>query len=622
MNRMKIVVSSIFLLFIFLFAVKSLKASITIFPNAKIDLNGNTTLNVSGNWFNDGGNLNSNECTIVFIGNSDSHIINASGEIFDYLEIDKVGADVILDDDITINSNLNFVSGNLVTTSSYDVSFGSNATISGETALKYLIGYLSITKNVGTGSSDFGGIGVDLASGVDNLGNVTIIRKSGNLTGSTINGIESIDRRWEVSSSLQISNERDITLSWNSADDNSSNLNFSKVWQSSNGSTNWETFGDMSNTSATRSITVPITELDFFTVSSTSTINLPNTFEFDEGNSLEVDFEDFISNLNSKNSLKKMNIFNQENGSKNINNSKKEITNSIFSKVIHKIVKNSKGKTKSIVMTIPNADDPNRSTSVSISGLDDVSASVVGMVVEFSAGDDWYGTDDIVVTVEENSKIDGDSKLSYYDDTQIIVNAVNDAPYIVSQFPIGDFATRQDSLTNMSIEVDDVDNSFGELSFIWEIDNINQEHNDSLFAHTFTVMGDYIVKAFVYDGLALDSVEWNVQVLMPSGIGGDDDDLNNLPTITKIFQNYPNPFNPTTKIDYQLHESSPVSITVYNQKGETVRRLVNKNNVEAGRYSISWDGKSDYGSTVSAGLYFYSIETSSYQNVKKAVMVK
>ncbi len=593
----------------------SLNASITIHPTAKIDLSGNSQIAISGDWLNNG-NLNTNGCTVILFGSSDSYITNPSGETFDLLDIDKTGADVILNNDITISENLNFISGNLITTSSNEVIFTSTGTISGETSSKYLIGLLNTTRNVGTGASNFGGIGVSLTAGADNLGNVTITRKSGASSSSIINGIESIDREWNMSSSNSPTNGRDLTLSWVSADDNSSNLTFSKTWQSNNGTSNWQAFGEMTNTYATRSITVPIIELNYFTVSSTSTINLPDNFVFDEGGSLEVDFEEYISNLNSKNI--------KSNKKKNTSSNSRSNSNKMnFAEVSHEIVKNNNGKTKSILMNIPNFSDPTRSTSVSITGLDNVTASVNGMIVEFSAEENWNGTDNIIVSVNENSKskTTRDTKLSYYDDVQIIVNAVNDAPYIISKFPLNNFETRQDSLTNMSVEVGDIDNTFEELSFIWEIDNVNQENNDSLFSHTFLVMGNYEVKAIVSDGAISDSTSWSVIVLGPSGIQ-DDENYNNLPTVTKIYQNYPNPFNPSTKIDYQLHETSPITITVYNQKGETVRKLLDKSNLEAGRYSILWDGKSDYGSTVSAGLYFYSIKTNSYQNVKKAIMIK
>ena len=603
------------IVFFYFFIFLSLFSEVAIYSGAKIEFNGNASADVSGNWTNNGGDLNFNGCTIAFIGETDSYVSRNGGEFFDYLKIDKADANVILNNDLTINNNLNFVSGNLITTSSNAVFFGSDGTISGETATKYLIGALNLVRPVGNGSSDFGGVGVSINSGADNLGNVTVVRKSGPSSNSVINGVESIDRKWNITSSITPSNGRDLTLSWVAPDDNSSNLNFSKTWQSDNGSSNWQAFGGVVNTSGSRSITVPVTELNYFTVSSTSTINLPESFAFDEGNSLTVNFEDYISNFDSKKKIMKQKL------------SKKSILTSYKKRKItkrkssHKIIKNSQGKIKAIVMNIPNEIDPLRSTSVSITGLDSIEANVTGMNVEFTAEEDWNGVDDIIVSVVENSKKNNrNTKLSYYDDTRIIVNPINDAPYIISQFPIVNFTTRQDSLTNMSIKVDDIDNSFVELSFIWKVDNVDQVNNDSLFAYTFESMGTYDVKAFVYDGALLDSTSWSVLVVEPSGI--DDENYNNLPKFTKIFQNYPNPFNPTTKINYQLHENSSVELLIYNQVGQLIRRLLNKGNVEPGRYSVSWDGKDDFGAMVSAGLYFYSIKTDSYQNIKKAVMVK
>jgi hypothetical protein len=88
-----------------------------------------------------------------------------------------------------------------------------------------------------------------------------------------------------------------------------------------------------------------------------------------------------------------------------------------------------------------------------------------------------------------------------------------------------------------------------------------------------------------------------------------------------LMQNYPNPFNPLTSIEYSVPKSGDVSLAIYNSQGQFVTTLVN-DNVPAGRYSISWNGKDDYGNDVSSGTYFYKLRVNDHETSKKMIKVK
>ncbi len=75
-----------------------------------------------------------------------------------------------------------------------------------------------------------------------------------------------------------------------------------------------------------------------------------------------------------------------------------------------------------------------------------------------------------------------------------------------------------------------------------------------------------------------------------------------LPLEFALKGNYPNPFNPSTTIEYALPADGPVSLTIYNIMGQTVRRLVDER-VAAGRHTAVWDGRTDDGMTCGSGLY-------------------
>ena len=104
------------------------------------------------------------------------------------------------------------------------------------------------------------------------------------------------------------------------------------------------------------------------------------------------------------------------------------------------------------------------------------------------------------------------------------------------------------------------------------------------------------------------------------------------PPVTLLYQNFPNPFprpgTPFTTIWFDLHETSPVSLAVYDLRGRLVRRLIpnaregcrDDVRLPAGTYgrfgdapciATTWDGSTDDGAAVPAGVYIIRLLTSS-----------
>ena len=86
-----------------------------------------------------------------------------------------------------------------------------------------------------------------------------------------------------------------------------------------------------------------------------------------------------------------------------------------------------------------------------------------------------------------------------------------------------------------------------------------------------------------------------------------------LPQTTFLCNNYPNPFNPSTFIKFSIKEGENGSLTIYNAKGQ----LLENHQYEVGEHQLKWDAK-QYGS----GIYFYKLETQSYTETKKMIMLK
>ena len=89
-----------------------------------------------------------------------------------------------------------------------------------------------------------------------------------------------------------------------------------------------------------------------------------------------------------------------------------------------------------------------------------------------------------------------------------------------------------------------------------------------------------------------------------------------LPNQFELMNNFPNPFNPTTNIQFSVPEKMNVRISVYNIQGRQITELTNKEYI-AGQYELKFDG-----SGLASGVYFYRIETDSYINTKKMLLLK
>ncbi|MCD4650753.1 MAG: T9SS type A sorting domain-containing protein [Candidatus Cloacimonetes bacterium] len=104
-------------------------------------------------------------------------------------------------------------------------------------------------------------------------------------------------------------------------------------------------------------------------------------------------------------------------------------------------------------------------------------------------------------------------------------------------------------------------------------------------------------------------------------IGGIPNDDFVAPPANINLSNYPNPFNPETTISYDLAKPSPVSLGIYNIKGQHVRTLVNEPQ-HAGSYEVLWSGKDANGETVGSGIYLYRLKTNKQIQTGKAVLLK
>lgn len=89
-----------------------------------------------------------------------------------------------------------------------------------------------------------------------------------------------------------------------------------------------------------------------------------------------------------------------------------------------------------------------------------------------------------------------------------------------------------------------------------------------------------------------------------------------IPSEFVLSQNYPNPFNPATTIHYSILTSGQVNLKVYDLLGREVAELVNEYKI-VGSYEVQFNA-----SNLSSGAYIYKLQTGSFIQTKKMLLMK
>ena len=94
-----------------------------------------------------------------------------------------------------------------------------------------------------------------------------------------------------------------------------------------------------------------------------------------------------------------------------------------------------------------------------------------------------------------------------------------------------------------------------------------------------------------------------------------------LPGEFALQQNYPNPCNPSTTIQYSIPGNvvetlHATSLRVFDILGNEVATLVNENK-PTGNYEVKFDA-----SNLSSGIYFYKLQSGSFVQTKKFILIK
>jgi len=94
-----------------------------------------------------------------------------------------------------------------------------------------------------------------------------------------------------------------------------------------------------------------------------------------------------------------------------------------------------------------------------------------------------------------------------------------------------------------------------------------------------------------------------------------------LPTRAELEQNFPNPFNPQTTIRFTLTRRESVRISIFNILGQKVATLADRE-YDAGRHSVTWDGRDGSGRQAASGIYLYQIKSEQLTTSRKMILLR
>jgi hypothetical protein len=89
-----------------------------------------------------------------------------------------------------------------------------------------------------------------------------------------------------------------------------------------------------------------------------------------------------------------------------------------------------------------------------------------------------------------------------------------------------------------------------------------------------------------------------------------------LPITYASVSNYPNPFNPATVIHYTISNTSHITLSIFNIKGELVTELVNEIK-DAGSYDINYNAKN-----LASGVYICRLKAGNQIASSKMIILK
>ncbi len=95
-----------------------------------------------------------------------------------------------------------------------------------------------------------------------------------------------------------------------------------------------------------------------------------------------------------------------------------------------------------------------------------------------------------------------------------------------------------------------------------------------------------------------------------------------LPSDFVVEQSFPNPFNSIVTIVYHLPQAGEVKGEVYNALGMMIGTIIPPQRLGAGKHSVRWDGRNDFGGNVGSGVYLIRLRWNHKMRTIRVVYLK
>jgi hypothetical protein len=110
---------------------------------------------------------------------------------------------------------------------------------------------------------------------------------------------------------------------------------------------------------------------------------------------------------------------------------------------------------------------------------------------------------------------------------------------------------------------------------------------------------------------------WKAFLMVPVGV----EEMESEAVRDCLFSCSPNPFHEHTRFEYTIARAGPVEVRVFDVRGRVIRTLTDQVH-SAGKHQLAWDGRTDRGTLVSSGLYFYRLDAGSFSSVKRMLVLR
>lgn len=131
--------------------------------------------------------------------------------------------------------------------------------------------------------------------------------------------------------------------------------------------------------------------------------------------------------------------------------------------------------------------------------------------------------------------------------------------------------------------------------------------------------GDFELVAFIQNPVTKEIIQGNCVNLVDLQPVAVTDPVSAL--VVALRGNHPNPFSGSTNISFSTSKTAPVSINVYNTKGQLVRSLLNAD-LAKGEHQIAWDGRNNLNQQCGNGIYFLKLTSGQITKTGKLMLLK